>query len=107
MLPSNNVAPAFAQIYVFDAEHEIKNRHRVASHVDINTLGDLQTLMHDINPIVRDFKTMNQYLIENPNHVADVAMIFQAEGVPDPRRYNSPINSTEVGILILGSDNRQ
>ncbi|KAG2191246.1 hypothetical protein INT47_012402 [Mucor saturninus] len=107
LLPSNNVAPAFAQIYVFDAEHEIENRHRVASHVDINTLGDLQTLMHDINPIVRDFKTMNQYLIENPNHVADVAMIFQAEGLPDPRRYNSPINSTEVGILILGSDNRQ
>ncbi|KAG2192304.1 hypothetical protein INT47_004424 [Mucor saturninus] len=107
LLSSNNVAPSFAQNYVFDAEHEIENRHRVASPVDINTLGDLQTLMHDINPIARDFKTMNQYLNENPDHVADVAMVFQAEGLSDPRRYNSPINSTEVGILILGSDNRQ
>lgn len=104
LLPSENAAPSFAQIYVYDAENEINNRHRVASHVDINTLADLQTLMHDINPIVRDFKTMNQYLIENPDQVADVTMVFRAEGLPDPRRYNSPTTSTEVGILILGSD---
>ncbi|KAG2209273.1 hypothetical protein INT47_005565 [Mucor saturninus] len=107
LLPADNAAPSFAQICVYDAENEINNRHRVASHVDINTLGELQFLMHDIYPIVRDFKTMNQYLIENPNHVADVSMVFRAEGLPDPRRYNSPTTSTEVGILILGSGSRQ
>lgn len=107
LLPPESSAPSFAQIYVYDAENEINNRHAVASHVDIGTLADLQTLMHDVNPIVRDFKTMNQFLIENPDQGSDISMLFRSEGVPDPRRYNAPTNSTEIGILILGSSSRQ
>ena len=51
---------------------------------------------------------MNEYLLTNRDQpTADVSMVFQAEGVPDPRRYNAPTTSTEIGILILGSGSRQ
>ena len=105
-MPQENTAPAFAQIYIYDAENEINNRHSIASHVNIRTLADLQSLMHEVNPIVRDFKTMNQVLIVNPDQVSNISMVFRAEGVPDPRRYNAPTNETEIGILILGSGGR-
>jgi hypothetical protein len=33
-------------------------------------------------------------------------MVFKSENTPDPRRYNAPTNSTEIGILILESGSR-
>ena len=48
LLPNENERPAFAQIYIFDAENEINNRHSVANHVNVETLAELQSLMHDV-----------------------------------------------------------
>lgn len=75
--------------------------------MNVQTLEELQGSMHGINPIVRDFKTMVQFIRENPEQVADISMVFRAEGAPDLRRYNAPNTSTEVGVLILGSGRRQ
>lgn len=31
-------------------------------------------------------------------------MIFRSENTPDRRRYNAPTHSTEIGVLIIGSE---
>jgi hypothetical protein len=56
LLPSVGRAPCFVQIYIYDAANELQNRHSIASHISIETLGQLQLLMHDINPYVRELK---------------------------------------------------
>lgn len=62
--------------------------------------------MHDINPYVSDLKTMAELVSESPEDAPEIRMVFRAEGTPDPRRYNRPTRSTEVGILIIGSGGR-
>ncbi|KAI8647123.1 hypothetical protein BD408DRAFT_196241 [Parasitella parasitica] len=62
LLPTENSSLAFAQIYVYDASNDTSKRHLVASHVDAQTLKELQRLMYRINPIARDFKTMAQFI---------------------------------------------
>lgn len=102
--PRDGQAPNFAQIYVYDSANELRNRHAVAQHVSITTLENLQNLMHEINPYARDFKTMAQLDRETPGGLSDVSMVFRAENTPDPRRYNAPTTSTEIGVLIVGAD---
>ncbi|KAI7871459.1 hypothetical protein BDF14DRAFT_1761097, partial [Spinellus fusiger] len=62
--------------------------------------------MHEINPYVLDFKTMAQLVSELPASVPDISMIFCSEGGSDPQQYNRPTTSTEVGVLIIGSGNK-
>lgn len=58
--PNGGETPSFAQIYVYDAANELRNRHAIAQYVCIQTLERLQNLTHQCNPFVRDFKTMAQ-----------------------------------------------
>ncbi|KAI8888505.1 hypothetical protein K501DRAFT_173085, partial [Backusella circina FSU 941] len=99
LLPTENNPPVFSQIYVFDTSNEIRNRHSLAIHINVQTLQELQCLMNDINPIVKDFKTMAQFIRENPKQLADISMVFRAERVPDTRRYNAPTTSTEETLI--------
>lgn len=72
-----------------------------------DTLHQLQSLIHFVNPYTRDFKTMADLENEVPGGLAEVSMIFRSEGTPDPRRYNSPTHNTEIGVLIInGEDHR-
>jgi hypothetical protein len=36
--------------------------------------------------------------------IEEIKMIFRAEGVPDRRRYNRPINESETGVIIAGKN---
>lgn len=103
LLPGNGSTPSFAQIYIFDASRELENRHAIASHVDIVTLSSLQAMMHDVNPFVKDFKTMLALGKEQNGGIRDVRMLFQADSTLDTRRYNAPTSGTEIGLLLLGS----
>lgn len=94
-------------LYTIILDNKINNRHSYVTITNIETLQQLQTLMHEVNPIAHDFKTTAQYVEENPNHIKNILMVFQSEGVPDQRRYNVPTNSTEIGTLILNSNNAQ
>lgn len=100
--------PKFAQIYIFDSENELRNRMNVAGNSGVNetTMSNLQQMMHDINPFVHLFKTMQDLAAEQPEGIQDIRMIFRAEGTPDPRRYNSP-TSSEIGVLIVGADDME
>lgn len=106
--PSEGQPPAFAQIYIHDPTNELHNRLAYNNYIDPNMLQELQTLMHERNPFVHDFKVMNEYFstINGAQPIPEISMVFQAEGSPDPRRYNTVTSATtEIGILIV--DNPQ
>lgn len=102
--PEDGAAPSFAQIYVYDAANELQNRLHRMPFLASDTLHQLQSLMHSVNPYARDFKTMADLVNETPGGLPDVSMIFRSEDTPDPRRYNSPTHSTEIGVLIVNGE---
>ncbi|KAI9469861.1 MAG: hypothetical protein EXX96DRAFT_383393 [Benjaminiella poitrasii] len=105
LYPGEGEKPKFAQIYIHNSGNEIRNRHAHNQYLNIIILTNLQALMHGINRFVHDFKSMVQWIAENSSSVPNASMVFRAEGTPDQRRYNAPITTTEIGVLIVGDDN--
>lgn len=47
--PNPGEGPAFSQMYVFDSQHELENRMNSIPGMNENTLGKLQTMLHENN----------------------------------------------------------
>jgi hypothetical protein len=115
-LPDEEQGPKYSQIYIYDVANELNNRHSFSSYVSRETLGELQTLLHQVNPFVDHYKFMTQVAMEQqeqqPNEgvgigsLAEIRMVFRAEGTPDKRRYNRPTTSNEVDIIMIGGSER-
>ena len=56
LLPNSEDQPSFAQIYIYDTDHEIRNRLNVIPGLDSSILADLQQMLHEINPYVNIFR---------------------------------------------------
>ena len=54
--------PQFAQLYVYDTEHELQNRMQGLGGLDERTLQKLQTMMHEYNPYAYSFRSMRETL---------------------------------------------
>ncbi|KAI9324736.1 hypothetical protein BD770DRAFT_334960, partial [Pilaira anomala] len=106
--------PKVAQIYIFDSENELRNRMNVAGNPNVTeaTMLALQNMMHQVNPFIRYFKTMEEVSREQNESrgissnepmdgINDIRTVFRSENIPDPRRYNAP-TTPEIGVLILG-----
>ena len=116
-VPTEGANPKFAQLYIYDAEHELQNRHAIAPSVNIETLEKLQEMMHRLNPFVSIFKNMAQVANEQRSNsntesqqndissLENIRLVFRAEGVPDRRRYNRPTHGSEIAAIIIDSDN--
>ncbi|KAK4511693.1 uncharacterized protein ATC70_007236 [Mucor velutinosus] len=64
-----------------------------------------QNMMHEVNPFVDLFKTMEELSVGQPGGIQNIRMIFRSEDSPDPRRrYNRP-RVPETGILLFDGDN--
>ena len=55
LTPSLNSTPKFAQLYIYDTDHEIDNRLLNFSGLDKTILLQLQKEMHEVNPYVKMF----------------------------------------------------
>ncbi|CAG8781603.1 2586_t:CDS:2, partial [Rhizophagus irregularis] len=53
--PNSETQPQFAQIYIYDTDHEIQNKLNIMPGLDPMILGELQQMLHDINPYVNQF----------------------------------------------------
>ncbi|PKB97523.1 hypothetical protein RhiirA5_258470, partial [Rhizophagus irregularis] len=62
LLPNPENPPSFAQIYIYDTDHEINNRLSVIPNLDFNILIELQQMLHEINPYVNIFCQAGQLL---------------------------------------------
>ena len=53
LLPESGHSPMFAQLYIYDTEHENENRHSIIRDLNDNTLLCLQNMLDECNPYVK------------------------------------------------------
>ncbi|KAK4515822.1 uncharacterized protein ATC70_010779 [Mucor velutinosus] len=63
----------------------------------------LQNMMHEVNPFVELFKTMEELSVGQPGGIQNIRMVFRSEDSPNPRRCNRP-RVPEMGILLFDGD---
>ncbi|CAG8754997.1 13373_t:CDS:2 [Cetraspora pellucida] len=93
--------PSFAQIYVFDTENELQNRHNIMSSLNQETLADLQNMLHITNPYVQVFQQTGRILHQNLSH--NLTIVIKDSRTTDPRRYNVP-NAFEIAAILVGDN---
>jgi hypothetical protein len=97
ILPASNQKPTFSQLYVYDTEHELDNRHARNTSMDKECLHNLQQLMHEHNPYVHQYKQASQIIQQEPSQ--NVQLVLKATGTPDPRRFNTPTGN-DIAIVL-------
>ena len=105
LFPCNqNDFPKFAQIYIYDTEHEIENRLKAFGDLDTgygrNILEILQNSIKQNNPHVKNF--ISAYERFTNEKLPDINIILRADAKPHDqhsRKYNKPIES-EIAVII-------
>ena len=56
LLPEEGQVPRFAQLYIYDTEHEIRNRLSLMQNLDVTILQNLQNMLNMVNPYIHVFR---------------------------------------------------
>ena len=99
LLPNPETQPQFAQIYIYDTDHELQNRSKMMSNLDSTILAELQQMLHNINPYVNIFRQAENLLKQNPSLYLKLIIINNK--TKDSRRHNTP-NASEVAAIMIG-----
>uniref|UniRef100_A0A6N2KNL2 Helitron helicase-like domain-containing protein n=1 Tax=Salix viminalis TaxID=40686 RepID=A0A6N2KNL2_SALVM len=105
LLPSNESAPKFAQLYIYDVANEVSNRMSQFPHststssLDETIVGDLIQMLASTNCLVGLFRHASQKLSEPTNPGYKLQLLCQRTN--DTRKYNDP-TSDDIGGLIIG-----
>ncbi|XP_028107811.1 uncharacterized protein LOC114306727 [Camellia sinensis] len=103
LLPEPGTRPKFAQLYIYDTEHEIRNRMDAmnrcggTSGIETSTLEGLQSMLNVINPYVSIFRTARDMIRENGAQELHMRILSSRDG----RQYTRP-TTTEIAALIVG-----
>ena len=101
LLPNSETPPQFAQIYIYDTDHELQNRSSATPNFNLDStiLAELQQMLHDINPYVNIFRQAGNLLRHNPS--LDLKLVITNNRTKDSRRYNTP-TASEVAAIMIG-----
>ena len=101
LLPNSETSPQFAQIYIYDTDHELQNRSNATPNFNLDStiLAELQQMLHDINPYVNIFRQAGNLLKQNP--LLDLKLVITNNRTKDSRRYNTP-SASEVAAIMIG-----
>ena len=56
LLPEDDNPPMFAQLYIYDTEHENENRHSIIQGLNNDILQHLQDMLSECNPYIKNFR---------------------------------------------------
>jgi hypothetical protein len=104
LLPDQGVEPNFAQIYFFDSDYQVNRRSKIFSKeaaISKNIIRDIQNLLHQINPYVKQYRYASELLNTDPG--VDLKIVLFQDNQADRRRYNTP-TASEVAAIVVGSD---
>ena len=105
LLPINNSAPKFAQIYFVDSNNELKKRMCHNPNLRPDTLTSLQTCLRSVNSYITSFKAAIELQTDN----TDVQLIIDAKRRPTgehARCFNLPTGSEVVVIMPGGHSDK-
>ncbi|KAK1423926.1 hypothetical protein QVD17_19237 [Tagetes erecta] len=110
LLPYENDAPKFSQLYIYDSQNEIMNRKnsvkgdssvqsKSSITLDPQTITILKNLLDTCNPLVQSFRMVRDCFQEND--WKDVSLKLIGTRNKDGRVYNLP-TASEVAALVIG-----
>jgi hypothetical protein len=99
LLPDEGQNPVFAQLYIYDTDHENRNRLHVMSNLNAEILQNLQEMLDTYNPYIQNFRQVRD-LLRNEGESAEISMRIYCDRSHDPRRYNAPAASDVAAIMV-------
>ncbi|PKY58404.1 hypothetical protein RhiirA4_480296 [Rhizophagus irregularis] len=81
LLPEDGLQPAFAQLYIYDTEHENANRHNVMPDLNNGILHNLLIMLDECNPYIRNFRRVRDLI--QMNVPDEIFMVIHADRTRD------------------------
>lgn len=105
LLPADGSKPMYAQLYMFDADDEVKGRMNVSDKDNSISDATIKKLMHMLdreNELVKTFRQVRERFKETD--YIPIKLRLVCNRVTDGRYTNEPINAYEFAGLIPGDD---
>ncbi|KAL1355887.1 uncharacterized protein [Arachis hypogaea] len=102
LLPVAGEKPKFAQLYVYDTQHEIMHRQRIfgqTSEIDKELITELLQMIDTHNVIAQSFRRVRELYECHPSEIFSLKLYSQRN--VDRRMYSAP-SCDEVAALIIG-----
>jgi hypothetical protein len=106
LLPRRGVRPKFAQLYIYDTEHEAQNRlgifekdDGVAGQPDPDIVMSLLGMLNEHNELVKAFRYAREHLDQEGDQKLTLRLL--GCNARDDVRYNLP-TSGEIAAIIVG-----
>src|SRR6267154_978448 len=107
LMPGEDQQPAYAQLYVFDAEHATDVRVNRNRNLDPRILRELHDMLHRRHPYAQLYKAAYQVMVEKPpEQHRDVQVRIHFQPGTDGRRYNVP-TANEIAAIIPGDGSEE
>src|SRR3954470_11782036 len=88
----------YAQLYIYDTVHKTTNRCNIMQELDENILQGLQSMLHESNPYIQNFRQVRDII--QTNVTTNISMIIHGDRTKDPRRYNAATASDIAAIMV-------
>jgi hypothetical protein len=104
-IPTPSSQPEYAQLYLFDIEHEVLNRISVVSsswtsfHVNEIIVQSLIQMLDSYNPIVKLFQTAREILVDSSDDHYNIRIIGDVDAHGDIFSFSAAL---EIVGLVVG-----
>jgi len=98
LLPEEGHSPTFAQLYIYDTEHENRNRHNIMQDLDNNILRHLQDMLDECNPYIQSFRQARDII--QSNMTSEISMVIYNDRTNNSHCYNAPTSSDVAAIMV-------
>ena len=99
LLPDEGQNPVFAQLYIYDTDHENSNRLRVMRDLNAEILQSLQDMLDTYNPYIQNFRQVRD-LLRNVGESAEISMQIYCDRSHDTCRYNVSATSDVAAVMV-------
>ncbi|KAG2216227.1 hypothetical protein INT45_006933, partial [Circinella minor] len=97
--PAENVAPGFAQFYIYDTESQIQLRNGLFDGLDTETLRSLQTMINRDNPLSQVYQRAADRIQESPD--SDFAIVIHSDRTPSRGHYGQYLVPATAEIAAI------
>ncbi|CAI2198545.1 16632_t:CDS:2, partial [Funneliformis geosporum] len=89
----------FAQLYIYNTEHEIRNHLNLMQNLNATILKNLQNMLDIINPYIHIFRQAQD--IFQTSETSNISMLIHNNHIQNLHSYSIP-TSSEVAALMIG-----
>src|SRR5437763_70334 len=100
LLPVEGQNPVFAQLYIYDTDHENSNRLSVMHNINAEILQNLQIMLDTYNPYIQNFRQVRDFLRDDAEST-EISMRIYCDRSHDARCYNA-LTASDVAAIMVG-----